>query len=113
MELADEAPTLVVLDDAHWLDRASADALAFAARRLIGEQLAFLVASRPGLAAPFEPFPRVDLEPLGTEDARELLARRSEPVAVGDEARLLAAAAGNPLVLLELPVELAASRPAL
>ena len=49
----------------------------------------------------------MDLEPLGTEDARELLAKRSEPVAVGDEARLLAAAAGNPLVLLELPVELA------
>ena len=112
VELADEAPTLVVLDDAHWLDRASADALTFAARRLIGEQLAFLVASRPGLPTPFEPFPRVELEPLGIEDARKLLTRRSEPVAAADEQRLVAAAAGNPLVLLELPVELAGELPA-
>jgi DNA-binding CsgD family transcriptional regulator len=112
VELADEAPTLVVLDDAHWLDRASADALAFAARRLIGEQLAFLATLRPGRPTPFEPFPQVELEPLGVEDSRELLRRRSEPLAAADEQRLVEAAAGNPLVLLELPVELARGLPA-
>ena len=112
VEAADETPALVVLDDAHWLDRASADALAFAARRLVGEQLAFLVAARSGLPSPFEAFPRAELEPLGLEDARELLRRRSEPIAAADEERLLEAAAGNPLVLLELPVELARALPA-
>ena len=54
----------------------------------------------------------MELEPLGIEDARKLLTRRSEPVAAADEQRLVAAAAGNPLVLLELPVELAGELPA-
>jgi hypothetical protein len=111
VEVAEEVPALIVLDDAHWLDRASTEALAFAARRLIGESIAFLVALRPGLAAPFDPFPRLELGPLADIDARGLLSRRSEPVAAGDEARLLAAAAGNPLVLLELPVALTRELP--
>jgi DNA-binding CsgD family transcriptional regulator len=112
VEASEETPALVVLDDAHWLDRASAEALAFAARRLVGERLAFLIAARSGLPTKFETFPRVELEPLGVEDARQLLRRRSTPVAIADEERLLHAAAGNPLVLLELPLELAGELPA-
>jgi len=111
VEAAEETPALVVLDDAQWLDRASADALAFAARRLMGEQLAFLIALRSGPATSFDPFPRLELDPLESDDARRLLALRSEPVAVADEQRLIDAAAGNPLVLLELPVELARELP--
>jgi len=111
VEAAEERAVLVVLDDAHWLDRASADALAFAARRLLGEEIAFLVAVRPGHGTHFEPLPRLDLGPLAPDDARRLLRHRAEPVAVADEARLLAAGAGNPLVLLELPVELARALP--
>ncbi len=111
VEAAEESAVLVALDDAHWLDRASADALAFAARRLLGEEIAFLAAVRPGLATPFDSLPRLDLGPLAPDDARRLLAHRAEPVTLADEARLLAAAAGNPLVLLELPVELARALP--
>src|SRR5581483_8647359 len=111
VEAAQEAPLFVALDDAHWFDRASAEALAFAARRLVGEGIAFLVTLRPDHATPFDVFPRLELGPLADADARGLLSRRTEPVAAGDEARLLAAAAGNPLVLLELPVGLARELP--
>src|SRR5581483_5533718 len=108
---AETAPVLVVLDDAQWLDRSSVEALAFAARRLIGEEIAFLVALRAGAATPFESFDRLTLGPLAEDAARKLLASRPAPVSSADETRLLAAAAGNPLALLELPVELARDLP--
>jgi DNA-binding CsgD family transcriptional regulator len=111
VEAADQVPTLVLLDDAHWLDRASADALVFAARRLRVESLAALAATRPGQAPAFEPLPRLEVGPLAHEHARRLLRERPHPVAPSDEARVLAAAAGNPLALLELPVELAGELP--
>ena len=44
--LSEDRPLLVVADDAQWLDRASLDALAFAARRLESEQLVLLLAAR-------------------------------------------------------------------
>ena len=112
VEASEELPLLVALDDAHWLDRASAEALAFAARRLLGEEMAFLVAQRPEPVTPFGTFPRLDLDPLSEDDARRLLSLRTEPVPASDETRVLAAAAGNPLVLLELPLELARDLPA-
>jgi len=105
------SPVLVAVDDAHWLDRASAEALAFAARRLIGEEFAMLATLRPDPGTPFDAFPRLELGPLAADAARRLLRQRSEPVAAADEAPLLAAAAGNPLALLELPVELARELP--
>ena len=111
-EAAEGAPVLVVLDDAQWLDSPSAEALVFAARRLRLERIAVLAAFRPASAVSFEPLPRLDLEPLAHDDARLLLKTRPKPVALSDEARVLAAAAGNPLALLELPVELAQDLPA-
>ncbi len=112
VEAAEQVPVLVLLDDVHWLDRASAEALAFAARRTRAEQIAVLAAFRPGSAPAFEPLPRLELEPLAPQDARRLLMSRTNPVPAADEARVLAAAAGNPLALLELPVELAREFPA-
>jgi DNA-binding CsgD family transcriptional regulator len=111
VEAAEEKPIAVVLDDAHWLDRASTDAVVFATRRLRLEQVAFLAAFRPDAAAAFEPLPHLELGPLGSEDARALLRHRTIPVRDADEDRVLAAAAGNPLALLELPVELAQDLP--
>ncbi len=111
VEAAEELPVLVLLDDVHWLDRASAEALAFASRRLIGEELAVLAARRPEPETAFDSLPEVRLDPLDDEHARRLLAQRETPVGAADEARVLAAAAGNPLVLLELPVELARELP--
>ena len=52
VEATAESPVLVAVDDAHWLDRASAEALAFAARRLIGEEFAMLATLRPDPGTP-------------------------------------------------------------
>jgi len=111
VEAAEEIPVVALLDDVQWLDHASANALLFAARRLRLEQIAVIAALRPGSAPAFDALPRLDLEPLAAEDARRLLRTRQTPVAPADEERVLAAAAGNPLALLELPVELAQDLP--
>ena len=69
--LSDDGPLLVAADDAQWLDRASLDALAFAARRLESEQLVLLVGAR-GNAPPagFErDFPQLMLAPLSLPEA--------------------------------------------
>ena len=47
-EAAEQRPLLAVVDDAHWLDHASARALAFVARRLLAEKIALVFAARPG-----------------------------------------------------------------
>ena len=112
VEAADEQPVLVVVDDAHWVDAESAEALAFAARRLAGDDLALLVAERPSSATAFASFPRLELGPLSAGEARELLATRAEGVPAAEAPRFLAAAAGNPLAILELPVELTHDLPA-
>ena len=102
-EASEERPLLVVVDDAQWLDRASAQALAFAARRLVADKVALVFAARqrgPELAR----FPELRLGPLGRRDARALLL--SVLVAPLDEQvleRLILESGGNPLALLELP----------
>jgi DNA-binding CsgD family transcriptional regulator len=108
-EAAAERPLLVVVDDAHWLDRPSADALSFAARRLEGEELAFLLARRSGEPSAFDlAFDQLAVEPLPRPDAQTLLSHRQEPVPPDAVGRILDLAAGNPLALLELPVAYAA-----
>jgi DNA-binding CsgD family transcriptional regulator len=102
-EAAQERPLLCVIDDAQWLDRASAQALAFVARRMLAEPVVMLFAAREPrdlLAG----LPELVVEGLRDADARALLAsvipgRLDERVA--DE--LLAETRGNPLALLELP----------
>jgi DNA-binding CsgD family transcriptional regulator len=104
--LADAAggqPLLCVVDDAQWLDRASAQAMGFVARRLFAEQVALVVATRePG--GEFRGLPELAVGGLGDGDARELLAsvvRR--PLDERVRERFIAEAGGNPLALLELP----------
>ena len=114
-EAADERPVLCVVDDAHWLDAASADALLFAARQLRADGVAMVFAARTGDfgAGAFQPdsLPVLHLAGLDAGSARLLLGQRpglptSELVAD----RLVAEAGGNPLALLELPMELAADQ---
>ncbi|HEX4718624.1 MAG TPA: ATP-binding protein [Thermoleophilaceae bacterium] len=72
-EAAQERPLLCVIDDAQWLDRASAQALGFVARRLLAEPVALLVAARETTDA-FADLPELLIERLDDAEARKLLA---------------------------------------
>ena len=102
---ADRQPVLVLLDDAHLVDRSSAQALGFAVRRLRDEQVGVVLAIRDGEPSNFdtEDLPELVVKSLGDDDASELL-RSIAPAASPDELRrILELARGNPLALLELP----------
>jgi DNA-binding CsgD family transcriptional regulator len=101
---ADERPTLCVVDDAQWLDRPSAEALVFAARRLRAERLAIVFAARDGEVARFEAAGLAELMLTGLADqpAATILADRARRAPPEVRDRLLAEAAGNPLALMEL-----------
>ena len=103
-ELSDEQPLLVTADDAQWLDRASLDALAFAARRLETEQLVLLVGARGKVPpAGFErDLPQLLLRPLTRPDAGLLLDAQPRPPRGRLREQVLAQAVGNPLALIEL-----------
>ncbi|MFI6058502.1 AAA family ATPase [Streptomyces sp. NPDC051286] len=104
-DAAEQAPLLVVVDDAHWLDDASAAALLFAARRLQAERVALLFAARDGDARRFDAgdLPTVMLGGVTGADAGALLSARAGTTidpAVRDQ--LVAGTGGNPLALVEL-----------
>ncbi len=109
---AEDRPTLCVVDDAHWLDRPSADALVFAARRLRAERLVILFSAREGEASQFEAagVPELILTGLDQEAAAAILAASARQAAPSVQARMLAEARGNPLALLELPGGLSAEQ---
>jgi DNA-binding CsgD family transcriptional regulator len=102
-EVAEDRPLLCVVDDAQWLDRASAQVLAFAARRLLAEPVGLVFAARePG--EEFGGLAELEVRGLPDQDARALL--RSVVRFRLDEQirdRIVAETDGNPLALLELP----------
>ena len=102
---AEEGPLLCLIDDAQFLDAASAEALVFSARRLAAEPVAMLFAVREGEARTFAApgVPELVLEGLGTEPAGSSCGRARPAAADPVREWLLAEAAGNPLALLELP----------
>ncbi|MHC3469412.1 ATP-binding protein [Streptomyces sp. 7R007] len=106
--LAEEAPLLLVVDDAHWIDAASSEVLAFVARRLEAERVLMLVAVREGHDTPLNDAGLPELEPARLDDqaARELLRDRAPHLDPSLHDRLLAEALGNPLALVELPAAL-------
>jgi DNA-binding CsgD family transcriptional regulator len=107
--VAEEQPLLCVIDDAHWLDEASAAAITFAARRLDADGIAILFGVREPELRPFEAagLPELRLGGLEPGAARQLLASRlptgTSPL-VADQ--LFEVALGNPLALIELPSRL-------
>src|SRR5262245_27362616 len=110
-EAAEETPLLALVDDAHWLDRESAEALLFATRRLDVEGVAVLFAAREGFgvrgrgSASFEGpgIEEVVLSGLDVESAAALLETRASRAPSREVARRLGElTAGNPLALLEL-----------
>ena len=98
-EAAGDGPLLCVVDDAHWLDRASADALAFAARRLDSESTVVLFGARDN-GFPAAGVPELRVAGLSAQAAAALLGGDLPPAG---RYRVLAEAEGNPLALRELP----------
>jgi DNA-binding CsgD family transcriptional regulator len=104
-QVAEERPLICLVDDAQWLDRASAQALAFAARRLLAEPLGLLLAVRePSDDAELRGLPELVVEGIADDDARRLL-RSAIRGRLDDQVveRIVAETRGNPLALLELP----------
>jgi DNA-binding CsgD family transcriptional regulator len=103
---ARDSPLLAVVDDTHWLDGPTIDALAFAARRLRAEGVVLLIGSRdvdPGTPW-FDDVPRIWLGGLELSAARQVLAQRGvSGLAPERLSRLVTATGGNPLALVELP----------
>ena len=102
-EVAGERPLICLVDDQQWLDRASAQALEFVARRLAADPVGLVFAARdPGdeLAA----FPDLAVEGLAEGDARALLdSVLAGPLDARVRDQIVAETRGNPLALLELP----------
>ncbi|MBV8711665.1 MAG: AAA family ATPase, partial [Solirubrobacterales bacterium] len=105
-EAAEDHRVLCLVDDAHWLDEASADALVFVARRLEAEGIVMLLSARERDVRHFNAsgLPELKLGPLPHDAAGALLDHQAG-VALSPDARerLIAATGGNPLGLLELP----------
>ncbi|WP_147138982.1 AAA family ATPase, partial [Nocardia ninae] len=111
-EEAADGPLLCLIDDAHWLDRATAETLLFAARRLDAEGVVMIFATRTGAAEfPAPGLPELVVPGLRQEAAAALVDRHGPDLAPALRYRLLAESAGNPLALLELPAVLAAEAP--
>ncbi|EXG82559.1 helix-turn-helix transcriptional regulator [Cryptosporangium arvum] len=104
-EAASERPVVVVVDDAHWLDRMSGLILGFVARRLDAEAVALIFATRqPSDEPTLGGLPELRIGGLPDGPARTLLnSVLPEPVDAAVRERILAEARGNPLALLELP----------
>jgi DNA-binding CsgD family transcriptional regulator len=109
-DLSERSPVLVVADDAHWLDRSSLDALAFAGSRLDAERVVLLLGAR-GAAPPAgfdRGFSELHLEPLSAADAGDLLDMQPRPPRGWARRQVLAQAGGNPMALIELAKVIAA-----
>jgi hypothetical protein len=102
-EAAQARPLVGVVDDAQWLDRASAQALGFVGRRLLAEPVVLLFAARETSDA-FADLPELVIDGIDDAEARKLLAS-AIPGRLDDRVagQLVAEARGNPLALLELP----------
>jgi len=98
-----ERPLLCVIEDAQWLDRASAQALSFVARRLLADPVAVLFATREP-SQELAGLPELSLQGLDDDAARALLASViGEPLDERVRDRIVTETRGNPLALLELP----------
>ena len=110
---AEANPLLIIVDDAHWMDIATDDALLFSAKRLVADSVAILLAVREEIERTFDApaIEQHELATLGPEDAASLLAgAESRPVSPEVAERLCTATHGNALALVELGHELSAEQ---
>jgi DNA-binding CsgD family transcriptional regulator len=104
-ETSEDQPLLCVVDDAQWLDQASAQVLGFVGRRLLAESIALVFAVRTPVTSPdpLAGLPELRLRGLGDAAARALLATVTPgPIDERVRARIIEETGGNPLALLEL-----------
>jgi DNA-binding CsgD family transcriptional regulator len=106
VEATSQRPVYIIIDDAHWLDTDSTDALLFAARRLSTESVAMVLVVRDGFAPTFPApgIPELTLGPLDLDASQAILDTRADLVPFTSRDWILRLAEGNPLALLELPV---------
>ncbi|QAY72700.1 helix-turn-helix transcriptional regulator [Agromyces protaetiae] len=104
-EAAQDAPVVLIADDAHWLDSETNEVLAFLARRIGAEPIVLLAAARAGARCSLVEgqLPTQTLNPLEAEFAESLIDQLPNPPPAWVRRRVLAEAAGNPLALIELP----------
>src|SRR4051812_26744355 len=104
-EVAGDAPVLLVVEDAHWLDRPTADVLAFIGRRIESDPILLLAAARDGYPSVFGKagLPEHTVRGLDDSTAAALLNGSAPQLPIATRTRVLREAAGNPLTLLELP----------
>jgi len=103
-DVAEEGPLVCLIDDAHWLDRVSAQTLAFVARRLLAERVALVFAVREPSEHELVGLGELVVQGLSDRDAGMLLdSVISGPVDEQVRDRIVAETHGNPLALLELP----------
>jgi hypothetical protein len=102
-EVAHEQPLVCLIDDQQWLDHASAQALAFAARRLVAESVGLIFATRVP-SGDLAGLPELVIRGLREADARDLLdSVLTGPLDARIRDQIVAETGGNPLALLELP----------
>ncbi|MEP6954919.1 MAG: AAA family ATPase [Solirubrobacteraceae bacterium] len=99
---AEEGPLVLLVDDAHWLDGSSSEALLFAARRLVADPIALVLTAREGEASMLDgsDLRVMHVAGLARSDAAALLSGAGIPEDVAE--RLIRMTGGNPLALLEL-----------
>ena len=102
-EVAEDGPLVCLIDDARWLDQASARVLAFVARRLVAESVLMIFTVREP-DAELDGLPELLVQGLREDDARQLL-RSVVPWPLDEQVaeQIVAETRGNPLALLELP----------
>ena len=102
-DVAEEQPLICLVDDEHWLDHASAQVLAFVARRLDAESVGLVFAART-TGQELIGLPELAIEGLGEDDARALLdSVLTGPLDARVRDQIVTETRGNPLALLELP----------
>ncbi|OKI54660.1 helix-turn-helix transcriptional regulator [Micromonospora sp. CB01531] len=104
-QAAEQRPLACIVDDAQWLDQASAQVLAFVARRLVAERVALVCAARTGAGdSVLTGLPELPVYGLSDRDARPLLLDNLHgPLDAAVIDQIVAESHGNPLALLELP----------
>jgi DNA-binding CsgD family transcriptional regulator len=102
---AAETPLLVLVEDAHELDRSSSEVLEFVARRVESDPAVLLFAVREGVPSAFDDanLRELRLAGLDTVASNALLERAAAALPAALKRRILEDAAGNPLALIELP----------